>query len=332
MKKEATFATLLESYFTERLMRQKGASAHTISSYRDSFRLLFEFANIYLHKPPSRLTIEDLNAPFIGAFLDYLQNTRNNSSRSRNQRLSGIRSFFKYVAIQEPDKLAHIERILAIPKKRTNRNLVDFLTRPEINALLAAQDDQTWAGRRDHALLMLAIQTGLRVSELTSLRWEDIVLDAGAHIRCRGKGRKDRCTPLTKTTVQTMKGWLSGQCPAPSNFLFPNARGNSLSSDGVQYIISKYVKIAQQACPSLKSKRVSPHVLRHTAAMELLQAGVDTSVISLWLGHESPETTQIYLKANLALKEKALEKVPSLNGKSGRYRPDDQLLNFLNNL
>jgi site-specific recombinase XerD len=313
-------------------MRQKGASSHTICSYRDSFRLLFEFANTRLHKSPSRLTIEDLNAPFIGEFLDHLENNRNNSSRSRNHRLSVIRSFFKYVAIQKPDKLAHIERILSISSKRTDRTPVDFLTRPEINALLAAQNEKTWAGRRDHALLLLGIQTGLRVSELTNLRCEDIVLDTGAHVRCRGKGRKDRCTPLTKQTVRVIKPWLREQCKALSDIVFPNARGNQLTSDGVQYILSKYTKIAQQTCPSLKSKRVSPHILRHTAAMELLQAGVDTSVIALWLGHESSETTQIYLKSNMALKEKALEKVNPLNGKIRRYRPDDQLLSFLNNL
>jgi len=332
MKKESTFATLLELFFTDRLMRQKGASSNTIASYRDSFRLLFGFAQKQLKKSPSGLTLEDLDAPFIGAFLDYLENNRNNGPSSRNQRLSAIRSFYRYVALEEPAKAAHIERILAIPKKREKRALIDFLTRLEINALLAEPDNKKWAGRRDYAMLMLTIQTGLRVSELTNLRCQDVKLDTGAHVRCHGKGRKDRCTPLTKKTVQVMKAWNREQCGTPSDILFPNARGKALSTDGVQYILSKHIKAAQNNCPTLINKRISPHTLRHTAAMELLQAGVDRSVIALWLGHESPETTQIYLKANLALKEKIMEKINPLNVKAGRFRPEDRLLEFLKNL
>ncbi len=332
MKKESTFATLLESFFTDRLMRQKGASSNTIASYRDSFRLLFEFAQKQLKKSPSGLTLEDLDAPFIGAFLDYLENNRNNGHSSRNLRLSAIRSFYRYVALEEPGKAAHIERILAIPKKREERALIDFLTRSEINALLAEPDKKKWAGRRDYAMLMLTIQTGLRVSELTNLRCQDVKLDTGAHVRCHGKGRKDRCTPLTKKTAQVMKAWIREQCGTSSDVLFPNARGRALSTDGVQYILSKYIKAAQNNCPTLINKRISPHTLRHTAAMELLQAGVDRSVIALWLGHESPETTQIYLKADLALKEKILEKISPLNVKAGRFRPEDRLLKFLKNL
>ena len=332
MKKESTFATLLEFFFTDRLMRQKGASSNTIASYRDSFRLLFGFAQKQLKKSPSGLTLEDLDAPFIGAFLDYLENNRNNGPSSRNQRLSAIRSFYRYVALEEPAKAAHIERILAIPKKREKKPLIDFLTRLEINALLAEPDNKKWAGRRDYAMLMLTIQTGLRVSELTNPRCQDVKLDTGAHVRCHGKGRKDRCTPLTKKTVQVMKAWNREQCGTSSDILFPNARGKALSTDGVQYILSKHIKAAQNNCPSLINKRISPHTLRHTAAMELLQAGVDRSVIALWLGHESPETTQIYLKANLALKEKIMGKLNPLNVKAGRFRPEDRLLEFLKNL
>ena len=332
MKKESTFATLLELFFTDRLMRQKGASSNTIASYRDSFRLLFGFAQKQLKKSPSGLTLEDLDAPFIAAFLDYLENNRNNGPSSRNLRLSAIRSFYRYVALEEPGKAAHIERILAIPKKREKKALIDFLTRLEINALLAEPDNKKWAGRRDYAMLMLTIQTGLRVSELTNLRCQDVKLDTGAHVKCHGKGRKDRCTPLTKKTVQVMKAWNREQCGTPLDILFPNARGKALSTDGVQYILSKHIKAAQNNCPTLINKRISPHTLRHTAAMELLQAGVDRSVIALWLGHESPETTQIYLKANLALKEKIMEKINPLNVKAGRFRPEDRLLEFLKNL
>ncbi len=210
--------------------------------------------------------------------------------------------------------------------------MIDFLTHPEILALLAAPDTTTWTGRRDRGLLMLTIQTGLRLSELIHLRRCDIVLSSGAHVRCYGKGRKERCTPLTKLTVAVMKAWLQERGGSESDVVFPNARGTKLSPDGVQYLLAKHVAQAQKACPSLKEKRVSPHVLRHTAAMELLQAGVDHSVIALWLGHESPETTHIYLQADLALKEKILEKTKPLNVKASRYRPSDKLLQFLNSL
>jgi site-specific recombinase XerD len=323
------FSTLLQSFFTDRLMNQRQASSHTIASYRDTFRLLLSFAQKQLNKSPSQLALDDLNAPFIGAFLDHIQSNRHNGSRTRNLRLTAIRSFFRYAAFQEPSRAAHIQRILAIPTKRQDRPLIDFLTYPEIQALLAVPDKTTWAGRRDHALLMLAIQTGLRLSELIGLRRCDIVLTSGAHVRCFGKGRKERSTPLTKQMVAIMKTWLQARGGSDNDVVFPNARGTQLSPDGVQYLLGKHVAIAQETCPSLKEKRVSPHVLRHTAAMELLQAGVDHSVIALWLGHESPETTSIYLQANLALKEKILEKTRPLHVKAGRYRPNDKLLQFL---
>lgn len=326
------FSTLLQSFFTDRLINQRQVSTHTIASYRDTFRLLLAFAQQQLKKPPSKLTLDDLAAPFIGAFLDHIQNNRNNGSRTRNLRLTAIRSFFKYVAFQEPSRSAHIQRVLAIPTKRQDRPLIDFLMYPEIQALLAAPDRTTWTGRRDQALLMLAIQTGLRLSELIGLRRHDIVLTSGAHVRCYGKGRKERCTPLTKQTVAVMKTWLEERGGSDDGVVFPNARGTQISPDGVQYLLAKHVAKARETCPSLKEKRVSPHVLRHTAAMELLQAGVDHSVIALWLGHESPETTSIYLQANLALKEKILEKTRPLDVKAGRYRPSDKLLQFLKGL
>lgn len=325
-------ATLLQSFFTDRLMKQRQASPHTIASYRDTFRLLLEFAYNRLEKPPSKLALDDLTAPFIGAFLDHIQSDRHNGSRTRNLRLTAIRSFFHYAAFQEPSRSAHIQRVLAIPTKRQDRPLIDFLTHPEIEALLTSPDKTTWTGRRDQALLVLAIQTGLRLSELIGIRRCDIVLTTGAHVRCYGKGRKERCTPLTKQTVAVMKTWLEERGGSDDDVVFPNARGTQLSPDGVQYLLAKHVAAARKTCPSLKDKRVSPHVLRHTAAMDLLQAGVDHSVIALWLGHESAETTMIYLQADLAFKEKILAKTKPLNVEAGRYRPGDKLLQFLNEL
>jgi integrase/recombinase XerD len=328
----APLSTLLQAFFTDRLMKQRQVSPHTIASYRDTFRLLLEFAHQQLKKPPSKLTFDDLTPPFVGAFLDHIQNGRHNGTRTRNLRLTAIRSFFHYAAFQDPSRSAHIQRILAIPTKRQDRPLIDFLTHPEIEALLAAPDKITWAGRRDQAILMLAIQTGLRLSELIGIRRRDLVLTSGAHVRCYGKGRKERCTPLTKQTVTVMKSWLEERVGTDNDVVFPNARGTQLSPDGVQYLLAKHVVTARKTCPSLKNKRVSPHVLRHTAAMELLQAGVDHSVIALWLGHESAETTMIYLQADLAFKEKILARTKPLNVKSGRYRPGDKLLQFLNEL
>ena len=323
---------LLQSFFTDRLMNQRQVSSHTIASYRDTFRLLIRFAHKKLKKPPAKLVLDDLNAPFIGDFLDHIQRDRHNGNRTRNLRLTAIRSFFNYAAFQEPSRSAHIQRVLAIPAKRQDRPLIDFLTHEEIQALLDAPDQTTWAGRRDRALLLLAIQTGLRLSELIGLRRVDIVLTSGAHVRCYGKGRKERCTPLTKQSVAVMKTWLNERGGSDDDAVFPNARSGQLSPDGVQYLLAKHVANARKACPTLKDKRVSPHVLRHTAAMELLQAGVDHSIIALWLGHESADTTMIYLQADLTLKEKIVAKTKPLNVKVGRYRPDDKLLQFLNEL
>jgi integrase/recombinase XerD len=333
MKSSPNLAALIERFFTERLMRQKQVSQHTIASYRDTFRLLLGFVQARLRKPPSSLDLRDLDASLISAFLAQLEKGRSVSARTRNLRLTAIRSFFRFAAFEEPGYSAHIQRVLAIPSKRHDKRLVHFLTRPEIEALLAAPDRTTWLGRRDHALLLLAIQTGLRLSELTGLDRDVVFLGRGAHVRCLGKGRKERCTPLTRHTVAILKAWLKEPCRNGAKALFPNIHGGRLSADAVQYLLAKYVSIARARCPSLKSKRVSPHVLRHSAAMELLQAGVDCSVIALWLGHESVETTQFYLHAHLALKEAALAKLKPVKDKaSGRYRPSDQLLEFLNAL
>jgi len=332
MKNETSFPILLESFFTKRLIAQRRASPHTIASYRDTFRLLLQFAEQRLAKAPSRLRLEDLEAPFLGVFLDSLESTRANVPRSRNLRLTAIRSFFRYIALEVPQYAGLIQRVLAIPNKRHSRPLVGFLTRPEIDALLAAPDRDAWMGRRDHALLLTAIQTGLRLSEIISIRQQDISLAKGAHIRCEGKERKERCTPLARSTVIVLTAWVREQGEDGSRILFPTVRGNRLSPDAIQHLVRKYVAVAQKTCPSLAQKHVSPHVLRHTTAMELLQSGVDRALIALWLGHESIETTQIYLDANLAIKEEMLAKTSPINAQAGLYRPNDDLLTFLKGL
>jgi integrase/recombinase XerD len=330
MKSSSNVATLIERYFTDRLMRQRNVSTNTIASYRDTFRLLFTFAQARLRKPPSALVLEDLDAPFVNAFLGDLEKKRGASIRTRNLRLTAIRSFFRFVSFEEPARGGLIQRVLAIPNKRYDKRQVHFLTRPEIEAILAAPDRKTWLGRRDHTLLLLAVQTGLRLSELIDLDRDAIHLGAGAHVRCVGKGRKERCTPLTKHARDALKARLKEPIRYEAKALFPNVHGGRLSADSVQALLAKYVRVASERCPSLKSKRVSPHILRHTAAMELLQAGVDCSVIALWLGHEAIETTQTYLHAHLALKEAALAKLkPYKRSKRARFEPNDHLLAFL---
>jgi integrase/recombinase XerD len=332
MQDPANLPGLLQSFFTIRLMTQRRVSPHTIASYRDTFRLLLQFAQKRLRKAPSQLTLADLDASLVDAFLADLENQRRNGSRSRNLRLTAIRSFFRYAALEAPEQSEVIQRVLAIPNQRQPRALVGFLTRPEIEALLAAPDRTRWLGRRDHAFLITAVQTGLRLSEMTALRHEDVSFGAGAHVRCRGKGRKERCTPLAKPTVAVLQAWMREQGRGDSKTLFPSSRGGSLSADGVQHLLARHVVQARKSCASLQKKRVSPHVLRHAAAMELLQAGVDRAVIALWLGHESVETTQIYLDADLALKEQALARTNPVKGAPKRYKPDDELLVFLKQL
>jgi site-specific recombinase XerD len=332
MKVQPNFSALLQPFFTDRLLGQRNASSHTIASYRDTFRLLLEFAQHHLRQSPSTLAIENLDAPFIGRFLNHLEKDRGNTPRSRNIRLAAIHSFFKYVALEEPSLSALAQRVLAIPCKRHKTRPIDFLTRPEIDALLAAPDQGTYLGRRDRTLLLVATQTGLRASELIGLRCQDVSLGYGAHVRCVGKGRRARCTPLRKEAVAALRAWMRERNGQPAEVLFPNARGLPLSHDGLDYLLSKHVAIARSQCASLVKKRVTPHVLRHSLAMDLLQHGVDRSVIALWLGHESMETTQVYLHANLELKEQALAKTEPFKGRPARYRPNDQLLAFLQGL
>lgn len=330
--KAADFSSLLAAFFTQRLMQQRQASPHTITSYRDTFRLLVGYAQRELHKPPTGLALEDLGPDFLGAFLTYLETERGNDARTRNTRLAAIRSFFGYVAAHEPQHAALAQRVLAMPSKRYTRRPVDFLSREEVDALLQAPDLRTRAGRRDRTLLLVAVQTGLRASELINLRRADVQLGPGAHLRCQGKGRKQRCTPLRRDSLAALRQWLDELSDEPGSPVFPNQRGGSLSHDGLAYVLAKHVTVARTACPTLQKKRVTPHVLRHTAAMDLLQNGVDRAVIALWLGHESVETAYIYLHADLKLKEAAMAKTTPTQGKSARYRPDDEVLAFLSSL
>ena len=328
----AGLPSLLQSFFTDRLFRQRRASPNTIAGYRDSFRLLLHFAKERLGKAPSNLMIDDLNVSFISDFLDDLESRRKNSARTRNIRLAAIHSFFQYVALEEPAHALLCQRILAIPTKRHERRPIEFLNPEEIDALMAVTDCSSWIGRRDRTMLLLTVQTGLRVSELIGLSCQDIVLGTGAHVHCQGKSRKHRCTPLRPETAKMLDAWLRERHGCPEDPLFLSTRGGKLSRDAIERLITKYTALAAQTCASFKRKKVSPHVLRHATAMDLLQNGVDRAVIALWLGHESVETTQIYLHADMKLKEKALSRTPPLGVKPGRYRPDDQLLAFLESL
>jgi integrase/recombinase XerD len=325
-------SSLLEAFFHKRLISQRQVSPHTVASYRDTFRLLLVFAQQRTKRPPSELSLKDISPSLVSDFLDQLEAKRDNTARTRNLRLAAMRSFFRFLALEVPEQSGMIQRVLAIPNKRCQRPLIGFLTREEVEALLGAVDCKSWLGRRDYALLLVAMQTGLRLSELTGLCREDVSLAPGAHIQCVGKGRKQRCTPLSKTTRRVLEAWMKEPWPVTSKFLFPSLSGGRLSADAVQDLVNKHVAVARVKCSSLVKKRVTPHLLRHTAAMELLQAGIDRAMIALWLGHESVETTQIYLDANLELKEEILAKARPVNGKSGRYRPADQLLQFLRDL
>jgi site-specific recombinase XerD len=327
-----TFPALLQRFFTQRLMQQKRVSAHTIGSYRDTFRLLLRFAQDRLRTSPDQLALEMIDAPFISAFLNELEKTRGVTARTRNLRLTAIRSFFRFAAYEMPTHSAQIQRVLAMPAKRFDRKLIDFMTRPEVDALLNAPDKSTRNGRRDHALLLTTVQTGLRLSEVTGLKRQDVTFGTGAHVEVLGKGRKQRAIPLCKSVAAVLEAWLDETSTAQDGIVFPSMRGGRLSTDAVERLLKKHLATANEACASLKKKRITFHCLRHTTAMDLLHAGVEQSVIALWLGHESIETTQIYLDADLALKEKILARTIPFDSKPGKFRPDDRLLTFLNQL
>ena len=332
IRTSSNLAPLLEGFFVEWLMTQKQVSKETVSAYRDTFRLLLRYAHKVIKKMPSKLELNDLDAPFICAFLNYLEQVRKNSPRTRNHRLAAIRSFYSYVSFQQPQHSGLIQRVLAIPCKRWQKRLIDFLSVAEVDAILGVIDTSCWMGRRDYALFTLALHTGFRVSELINLHCDDISLDKGPYVRCHGKGRKERSVPLGMSVLKTIQGWLRERNGKSYEVLFPNRQGEQLSRDGIQYLLRKYVAIAAQNCPSLKKKRVTPHVLRHTTAVHLLHSGVDLSVIALWLGHESPETTQVYIDSDLEQKKKILEKTMALNTTAIAFRPDDDLMAFLQGL
>jgi integrase/recombinase XerD len=327
-----TLAPTLQAFFTDRLILQRQASPHTIAAYRDTFKLLLAFTSRHAGTEPSGLAIEDLDAPLISAFLCHLENERGNAVRTRNARLAAVHSLFRYAALRHPDQSAVIQRVLAIPPKKSDRALVTYLTDPEIDALIAAPDPGTWTGRRDRALLAVAIQTGLRASELTGLTIADIHLGTGAHLSCLGKGRKQRVTPLTRENVALLRDWLAERDGLPADPLFPARRGNRLSRDGLQHRVTHHSRQAAWDCPTLNTKKVTPHVLRHTAAMRLLRAGVDVTVIALWLGHEQVATTQVYIHADLTLKERALARTAPIDTAPGRYQPGDKIIAFLDSL
>jgi site-specific recombinase XerD len=327
-----TLGSLLQGFFTDRLIRQRQASSHTVTAYRNTIRLLLRFAWQKTGKQPAQLTLNDLDAPLVGAFLQHLETDRGNSVTTRNARLAAIHSLFRYAAFHTPEHAALIQRVLAVPAKRTDRTIVCYLTRQEIEAVLAAPDRATWHGRRDHALLHLATQTGLRVSELTTAKIRDVHLGRGPHVYCHGKGRKDRVTPLTRHTVNALRNWLTERDGHPDEPLFPSRSGRPLSPDAVERLVAKHATTAAATCTSLRAKNVTPHTLRHSAAMALLHAGVDISVIALWLGHESPETSMIYLHADMTIKERALARTTPPTTSPGRYKPPDTVLAFLDSL
>jgi len=324
----SSFQSLVQLFFTDRLRTQLGASPHTIAAYRDTFRLLLRFAATHLRRAPSQLRTEDIDAPFLGKFLEDLELTRGNGARTRNNRLAALHAFFRYVAVSEPGLALHCQRVLAIPSKRYDRGPVAFLTEEEAAALVAAPNPKTWIGQRDRALLLVAVQTGLRNSEITSLRCQDVELGAGAHVRCLGKGRKMRCTPLRPDVAKVLREWMRQQGGKPEDPVFPSSNGGRLSADGLQQLVARHIATARKRCSSLASKTVTPHTLRHGA----IRRGVDLSVIALWLGHESSETTQIYLHADMQLKERALAHASPSGLKPARFRPKDALLAFLESL
>lgn len=328
----ANLPALLQRFFTDRLLSQLGASSHTVVSYRDTFKLLLAFASPRLRRPPFRLRLEDIDAALLGDFLDDLEKARANTTKTRNTRLAAVRAFFRFVSYAEPAYSLQCQRILAIPTKRHERRPVDFLSEEETAALIAAPDRNTWNGRRDGVLLLVATETGLRNAELRSLQRRDVEFGAGAHVRCSGKGRKMRCTPLRRDVASALESWLVECRGGPDTPVFPSSRGGFLSADALQALVARHVATASAKCSALAGRSITPHTLRHTTAMALLRRGVDQTVIALWLGHESIETTQIYIHADMRLKERALSHSDPSGAQPVRFRPSDPLLAFLQSL
>lgn len=327
-------APTLQAFFVSRLGRQLDASPHTVDSYRHAFRLLLAYAQTQTGKPPSEMDLADLHATVVSGFLDHLEEERGSSVASRNTRLAAIHSFYRFASYRHPEHAETIQQVLAIPPKKTESTPRCFLTSAEMDALATAPDLSTWCGRRDHALLVVALRTGLRLSELTGLRCGDVELGVAAHVKCLGKGRKRRDTPLDKATVLLLRSWLDERRGELDDALFPSRRGGRLSPDAVQRLVAKHVITAQAACPSLANKQISTHNLRHSCAMDLLRNGLDVAVLAIWLGHEKLESVNAYIHADPTLKERALDRLTPLNpaAKPGRYKPTDELLAFLEGL
>ncbi len=335
MKKNSnplTFSTLIQDFFCQRLIQQQNVSQRTVSSYRDTFRLLLNYLTRVRRKKMDTLTISDLDAPIVTAFLQHLEKQRGNAIRTRNARFAAIRSFMKYAAAREPTVLAVTQRVLALPMKRFPRPAIQYLSREEVSAILEAPDGSNWSGKRDRMLFALLYNTGARVSEIISLRRSDLSLDSSRSVHLMGKGRKERIVPLWKSTAKALKEWIKQISPGSDAWVFPNRNGHALTRSGVEKRLKIAAMKAADRCKSLKSKQPSPHTFRHTTAMHLLQAGVDITVIALWLGHESIETTHLYIEANLAMKNQALSKLEDIPTKQPRFRPDHKLLQFLDDL
>jgi site-specific recombinase XerD len=325
-------APTLESWFTDRLGRQRQSGPRTIASYRDTVRLLVCFMQERTGKAPSTLDWDDLDEEAIGAFLDHLEVERGNSARTRNLRLTAIRSLFRYASLRHPEHAGVIARVLAIPTKRFDKKSVSFLNATEAAALVDAPDLQRWEGRRDRALLVLALQTGLRVSELIGLDCDDVVLGTGGHVRCEGKGRRQRAVPLTASAQKVLRVWMAERAGRAGDPLFPSRSGKRLSPDAIERRVALHGATATKCCPSLGAKNLHPHVLRHSLAMSLLQAKVDVAVIALWLGHADLRSTDAYIHADLTIKERALAMTTPASVKPGRYKPADPVLALLDRL
>lgn len=328
----SSFAAILQDFFCRYLIDQRNLSMETVASYRDTFRLLLNFIHDRRDIEPADLTLPDLNASLVLEFLRYLEQERGNLVRTRNVRLAAIRSFIKYAALRDPALLADAQALLAIPLKRADRRIVGYLSRTEMEAILRAPDPATWSGRRDRVMFAVFYNTGARVSEVTGLQVADVEFDRSRSIRLHGKGRKERVIPIWKATARQLREWLQVQGATANSPVFPNRRGRRMTRAGVEYRLRQAVRTAAQTCPSLVERNVSPHMLRHTTAMHLLQSGVAPTVIALWLGHESPATTHIYVEADLAMKERALARLHELPDQPVRYSPPDDLLAFLESL
>lgn len=331
-RSSGSLGPVLQAFFLERLIAQRNASPRTVAAYRDSFRLLLQFAQYHLKKAPEALQLQDLDASLVLAFLDHLERTRHNTIRSRNARFAAIRSFAHFAVLKEPTALPGLQRVLAIPMKRFDKPVLGFLSKDEIQAILDAPPSDQWSGQRDRIMFATLYNTGARVSELTGLQVADLVLDGSACVRLHGKGRKDRSVPLWRTTTTQLRHWLTRIDNRPDRPLFPSMVGGRLTRPAVTARLRLAVQRAAAQCPSLANRRISPHCVRHSTAMHMLQAGVDITVIALWLGHENPATTHMYVEADLAMKERALQAIQSPRLKQTRYRPTDRLLTFLEGL